>query len=497
MGGKISRNIEEKLGVKQGRNKSSDHYKIYIAPLLDTLEKAELGVWIGPINVAVSGVADDVYLMTDRQTKLQELMNIAVHYGKMFRITYGASKTKVTVVGSNVDVEYFQDVKPWHMDGQCVQVVEDNEHLGQVVSNKDQAQKNIDLKLAKGRRNLFCLLGAGFAFKSHLSPVLKLHIYRTYTCPITRSGLAAFAVRSAQLEPLALFQRKVLKSILKLSITAPTPAIHFLTGELPFEGKLHKDIFALFYSIWANPDTKIHEIVKYLLTHTDENSRTWSTHLRHLSNRYGLEDPYKCLLRDAPPRAKYKETVATKIAVYYEKMLRTSAAENSRMQYLNVAALGLRGCHHPAISNLNTTHDVRLSKPHLKFLAGNYLTYSVKATQSGGSSTCKLCLSGSEETVSHVISTCQALAQERNKIFGEYRILCTQTKNFLDFEKFIENEEIICQFILDPSSLNLQERVSPNDPILNKFFNLSRDLCYILDKTRLRLLKEKEANMKA
>ena len=68
MDGKLSRSISEKLGVKQGRNKSSDHYKVCIAPLLDTLDNANLGVWIGPINVSVSGVADDVYLMSDKQT---------------------------------------------------------------------------------------------------------------------------------------------------------------------------------------------------------------------------------------------------------------------------------------------------------------------------------------------------------------------------------------------------------------------------------------------
>ena len=71
MNGNLSRDIMETLGVKQGRNKSSDHYKIYIAPLLDTLDGADLGVWVGPVNVSVSGVADNVYLMTDNQTKLQ------------------------------------------------------------------------------------------------------------------------------------------------------------------------------------------------------------------------------------------------------------------------------------------------------------------------------------------------------------------------------------------------------------------------------------------
>ena len=95
MNGQLSRSIEETLGVKQGRNKSGDHYKIYIAPMLDTLDNANLGVWMGPINVGVSGVADDVYLMSDKQSKLQEQLNLSAHYGRMYRITYGASKTKI------------------------------------------------------------------------------------------------------------------------------------------------------------------------------------------------------------------------------------------------------------------------------------------------------------------------------------------------------------------------------------------------------------------
>ena len=200
------------------------------------------------------------------------------------------------------------------MNDEVVKVVEDNEHLGQIVSGKRQAEKNIDLRLQKGRKCLFSLLGAGFSFKCFLSPVVKLHIYRTYTCPIIRSGLSSFSLRTLQLEPLILFQRKTLKSILKLSITAPTPSIHFLTGELPIEGKLHKDIFSLFFSIWRNPDTKIYGIVKYLLQNTSENSCTWSAQLKHLSKRYQLEDPFTCLCRDPPTKSEYKELVTTKIS---------------------------------------------------------------------------------------------------------------------------------------------------------------------------------------
>ena len=159
----------------------------------------------------------------------------------------------------------------------------------------------------------------------------------------------------------ALFQIKTLKSFLQLSKTAPTPAIPLLTGELPVEGKIHKDVLSLFYSIWSNPDTKIYSIVKYLTQNCEENSRTWSAHIRHLCRKYNMEDPFMSLCKDPPSRAEYKELVATKIAAFYEKKLSKEALKNSLMSYLNVSTLGLRGRHHPAIMKMVTSREVKLS----------------------------------------------------------------------------------------------------------------------------------------
>ena len=82
------------------------------------LDSAELCLWIGPINVAVSCVADDVLNMTDDQYKLQCLLDMAQHYGDMYKVQYGASKTKVTISGSELDRNYYKDVSPW--PGQCM-----------------------------------------------------------------------------------------------------------------------------------------------------------------------------------------------------------------------------------------------------------------------------------------------------------------------------------------------------------------------------------------
>ena len=59
MKGQLSRNFTENLGVKQGHIKSSDDYKIYVNPLLDTVNSPNLGVWLGPIKVGSSACADD------------------------------------------------------------------------------------------------------------------------------------------------------------------------------------------------------------------------------------------------------------------------------------------------------------------------------------------------------------------------------------------------------------------------------------------------------
>ena len=141
MNGKISKPLQENLGVGQGKIWSSDNYKIYINPVLETLEIANLGISIGPINTGVSCVADNLYLLSDNQIKMQGLLDICQDYGQLNLITYGASKTVISVVGSAADRQYYQDIQPWRMDNIPVSVKEDNDHLGLIVSGFMEEEK--------------------------------------------------------------------------------------------------------------------------------------------------------------------------------------------------------------------------------------------------------------------------------------------------------------------------------------------------------------------
>ena len=96
------------------------------------------------------------------------------------------------------------------------------------------------------------------------------------------------------------------------------------------EAKLHRDIFVLFFCVWSNPDSKIYQIVKYLLDNSPENSRTWSLHLRHLCQKYELTDPLEWLRLDPPSKSTFKENILTKISAHHERGLRSLAKNNSK-----------------------------------------------------------------------------------------------------------------------------------------------------------------------
>ncbi len=492
MEGKLSRAFKEELGTRQGHCKAADHYKVYLNPVLLDIDDSELGFWIGPNCVSVDAVADDVLVLSGDKHKLQGLIDIMAHYGKRYRVVFGAAKMKIVVIGSDTDREYYKETQPWTMNGHTIEVVTNNEHLGRVISGEHEEEKNVEQNLVKGRKSLFSLLGPAFSSKCKLSPVVQLHLFRLFTCPITRSGLGALCLRPSHTEPLTMMHRKTLRGFLHLSEHSPVAALHFLTGELPIEARIHRDAFNIFWCIWANPDSKVNHIVKYILTTSNDNSRTWSIHLRHLSRMYGLPDPLTLLQQDPWPKSNWKETVMTKITAFHEKKLREENSDNSKMKYLNISVTGLRGRHHAVLSSMITTHDVTKARPAIKMVAGDYYTYGSRAIQCGGSARCRLC-QAPFENLEHLLSSCPSTEVTRERIKGEIINLLTCAATIdktSDLESKIphifKNPSNFTQFILDPTSLNLGHlRITNNDPVLPPLIKLNRDLCYGVHRERL------------
>ena len=109
------------------------------------------------------------------------------------------------------------------------------------------------------------------------------------------------------MKPLTTFHHKVLRAILKFSPYSPIAPLYFLLGEPPIEASLHMDILSLFWNIWVNPQTKVFDVLKYLLMMSDDSSLTWSAHVRIIFQLYHLPDPL-ILLESTPwPKERLKE----------------------------------------------------------------------------------------------------------------------------------------------------------------------------------------------
>ena len=365
--------------------------------------------------------------------------------------------------------------------------------IGLIVSGLNEEEKNFDAKIKKARGSLYSFLGPIYSSKSLLSPRLQLHIYRTYICPIARSGLAAMSLREKHLTPLMIFQRKILRAFLHLSEKSPNPALYFLTGELPINAMVHKDVFSLFHNVWSNPNTKVFEIVKYLLHNAPLNSNTWSSHVKSLAFEYEIEDPTSMITKKPSNKAVFKEYINSKITSSCEKQLRDASRNNSKMSYFNVSVKGLNGRCHSALIGCKETKDIPKLRAHIKLLCGDLFTYEQRSKYIGGSPHCRLCSHDNlkperpVENVCHLDAECEAFKDVRENVVMEMKSVCS--KSDYNLELVFNSKSLLTQFILDCTSLNLPNRISPEDPISQDIFKLSRDICFHICSQRSKMLE--------
>ena len=146
----------------------------------------------------------------------------------------------------------------------------------------------------------------------------------------------------------------------------------------------------MFYTILSNPQTKLFTMVRYILMMTDENSTTWSQHVRLLCRQYELPDPLLMTQNSIiPSKISWKQLVTTKVTVYHEAELRAKATSNSNLQYLNVQWLGLSGLPHPALHYILETREAMKCRAHITLLRGEFLSFEKLANQMGTSPNCR------------------------------------------------------------------------------------------------------------
>ena len=186
--------------------------------------------------------------------------------------------------------------------------------------------------------------------------------------------------------------------------------------------------------------------------------------------------------------------VSTKITVYHEKELRAKASTDPKMKFLNVGTRGLNGRPHPVLNRAATTSEAKALKPVVKMLNSDYYTFSLKNSQSGGGSHCRLCPTETlapTEDITHVLTQCAGTQEIRIAKLPELMSLAESAKSVVNVERIFSVPAILCQFLLDCCSNNLDNdvRIAECDPTAIDIYITARHIINAIHCERLRKIK--------
>ena len=160
------------------------------------------------------------------------------------------------------------------------------------------------------------------------------------------------------------------------------------------------------------------------------------------------------------PKERWKSHTRVAVTSYHENLLRQRAAQNSKLQFLNVQTLGLSARPHPVVAWAQTTQDVIIIRPHIKILSGDYLCYSNLAHDRGIEPFCRLCQAAAPpeqgqqehapiEDIVHLLTQCKATKDTRDRYIPD---LLNHVADYLPSNQILCNptHAQLTQFISEP-----------------------------------------------
>ena len=146
----------------------------------------------------------------------------------------------------------------------------------------------------------------------------------------------------------------------------------------------------------------------------------------------------------------------------------------------------MRDRHDMIDQHIQTTRDCKKVRSHLKFLTCDLVHHSPT------SQACFLCNDCSTVTTEHILVTCRALSEVRERIFPELINTVAQVQPLSGILSYNIPAPTLTQFVLDCSSFNLPDniRIPVHNPRISEIYRAARDWCFAISNERSRLLKQ-------
>ena len=131
-------------GVRQGAVLSPVLFCIYFDELINKLEKAKYGCYIGFCFVGVLAYADDLVLLAPSANATRQMLKICDEFGGRYSVVFNAAKSTMLLCLANRPARSYLISKPtpvFYIGGNVIPYVNEWPHLGHIISvNCDDAK---------------------------------------------------------------------------------------------------------------------------------------------------------------------------------------------------------------------------------------------------------------------------------------------------------------------------------------------------------------------
>jgi hypothetical protein len=185
----------------------------------------------------------------------------------MERYELQPSKSMILPFHPKLPIEILQEIKPWQLGNNAVDVVSIATHLGmQIDSATGGVVGTIEMNMSKARKALYSMMGAGLHGKNGMSPRIALKSYSTYILPILTYGLEVLLPDKTALQPAIKLHRKLLLQLCSLADNVATPTPYILAGMLPLDAVIHKKALNLFRAMVIRKDSVERKLIERQLS---------------------------------------------------------------------------------------------------------------------------------------------------------------------------------------------------------------------------------------
>ena len=485
--------IEDQLGVEQGGINSGEYYKIFGKEQLASAQSTKLGVRLWDQNVAAIGQADDTVIISNSLHSLQSLLSLTLAFCSKHQIQLCVEKTKLIAISTpamSISVDHSKLTSPVNIDRNKVPFSTTVEHVG-ILRSEAGNLPHILGRLKAHQRALGQVLFTGAACHHRGNPAASLRVEKLYASPVLLKGLGALVLLKSEIDMVDMHLKKTHERLMRLHPRTPQCVTAFLGGSLPGTALVHQRILSLFTLVCFLKSNILHDHAKKVLTRSKPSSKSWFIIVRDLCLLYCLPHPLQ-LLNTNSSKNQLKNFIKKKIVDHWEQKLRKDAKALKSLQYFHPEYMSLTKPHPLWLTSGSSSYQVSMTTVQAIMLSGRYRTEQLCSRWSGRSPNCKLCKQNEPEDLHHILTVCDSLEPTRIQLSGFTNNLLLQCPEVTPvvLKYCVPTEPLFIQFLLDCSVLPEVIRLSQTygSVIFHLLFRLTRTWCYVLHKTRLRLL---------